>query len=516
MLETFDLSLTIRKHEYEDLVHALRSRMGELQRETRIHGKSIIIAVEGWRGAGISQVINQVIHALDPRGVRVIPIGSPSDLERQHHMMWRFWVNLPPYGQMIILDRSWYSRILTERFDPANMDSVPSYAIDDILTFEKQLADDGNLLIKMFLHITNETQNKRLKKLKKDCFMDYSPFPAIPDCESHYLQYIPVIEHLISRTDTLYAPWTIIEAEQGRYAHVKALKTISSMMEGWLARLATPLPDMVYAARLPEDIAHPGIHEDRSVLDLVNLTLAYERNEYKKLLDMYQERLSNLQYDLIRKKKPLIIVFEGWDAAGKGGCIVRLTSPLNPRGYTVEPIGKPSDWDLLHHYLWRFYIRLPKKGHITVFDRSWYGRVLVERVEGLCREEEWKRAYHEINGMEERLVKNNNIIIKFWLQIDKEEQLSRFREREGNPDKQWKITDEDWRNREKWDMHRSAVSEMLKRTSTPMAPWTIVPANNKFYARVMVIRTVVETIEEHLAENQSDEDHVKDERLPKT
>ncbi|MBN1165681.1 MAG: polyphosphate:AMP phosphotransferase [Methanospirillaceae archaeon] len=497
MLESFDLSLSIKKDEYSNIIDPLKAHIGELQRDARVHGKAVIIAVEGWRGSGISRVINRLIHALDPRGVRVIPIGNPSDIEREHHMMWRFWVSLPPYGQIIILDRSWYSRTLVERFSPADMDSVPAYAIDDILTFEEQLTDDGNLLIKLFLHVSSQTQTERLEKVSEESLQKECPFTATPDCASHYQEYLPIIEHLISRTDTLYAPWTIIEAEHGRYAYVKVLQTVTSLMEAWLARLKTPLPEMIYAARLPPDIAHPGIHEDRSALDLVDLTLSYHYAEYKKLLHFWEERLSALQNDLIRQKKPVIIVFEGWDAAGKGGCIVRLTNSLNPRGYTVEPIGKPSDWDLLHHYLWRFYIRLPKKGHITIFDRSWYGRVLVERVEGLCREEEWKRAYHEINGMEERLSKNENIIIKFWLQIDKDEQLNRFRDREGDPEKQWKITDEDWRNREKWENYRSAVSEMLKRTSTPLAPWTIVPANDKYYARVTVLRTVAETIEKN-------------------
>jgi polyphosphate kinase 2 (PPK2 family) len=200
---------------------------------------------------------------------------------------------------------------------------------------------------------------------------------------------------------------------------------------------------------------------------------------------------------------PVVIVFEGWDAAGKGGCIIRLTNPLNPRGYVVEPYGAPNDYEKLHHYLWRFYQKFPGKGHITIFDRSWYGRVLVERVEKFCREDEWQRAYHEINSMEERMARNGIVIIKFWLHIDPDEQLRRFNERENSEFKKWKITEEDWRNREKWDEYEQAVNTMIRKTSTPEAPWTIIPANNKYYARIMTIKTVIDAIEKKIEDNGS-------------
>ena len=195
---------------------------------------------------------------------------------------------------------------------------------------------------------------------------------------------------------------------------------------------------------------------------------------------------------------PVVIAYEGWDAAGKGGNISRLTQNLDPRGYEVVPVAAPNDVEKAHHYLWRFWARMPKAGHITIFDRTWYGRVLVERVEGFCTEAQWRRAYREINGMEQQLAHFGTVLLKFWLHIDADEQLRRFRERQEMAHKQWKITDEDWRNREKMGQYRDAVEEMLHRTTTPYAPWTIVESNCKRYARVKVLETVCEAIRKRL------------------
>jgi polyphosphate kinase 2 (PPK2 family) len=198
------------------------------------------------------------------------------------------------------------------------------------------------------------------------------------------------------------------------------------------------------------------------------------------------------------KRIPVVIAYEGWDAAGKGGNIRRLTEHLDPRGYEVVPIAAPNDIELAHHYLWRFWREVPKAGHITIFDRTWYGRVLVERVEGFCTVTDWRRAYREINEMERHLTAFGTVLCKFWLQIDRKEQLRRFREREAIAYKKWKITDEDWRNRRKWKAYQAAVEEMLARTSTPHAPWTIVESNCKWYARIKVLDTVIDAIKKAL------------------
>lgn len=234
------------------------------------------------------------------------------------------------------------------------------------------------------------------------------------------------------------------------------------------------------------------------MLETVDLTLKLSPDEYRVRLIQAQVRLAQLGFQVYKQQRPVILGFEGWDAAGKGGAIRRLTERLDPRGYVVHPISAPKGDDAEHHYLWRFWRRLPEAGQIAIFDRTWYGRVMVERIEGFCTEEEWRRAYREINEFERQLVDFGTILVKFWLHIGKEEQLARFEDRKGTAYKSWKLTDEDWRNREKWDVYIQAVEDMLLKTSTTSAPWTVVPANDKLYSRVCVLETVVKALESKL------------------
>jgi polyphosphate:AMP phosphotransferase len=299
-----------------------------------------------------------------------------------------------------------------------------------------------------------------------------------------------MIDRMLMKTDIPSSPWTIIEAEQMKYAYVKILKTFNSAVESWFTIKEKGVCGLDHSFLIKSISAT----DDCSLLDKADLKKQYTRQEYRPILTGLQDKIRDLQIEIFRKKIPVIILFEGWDAAGKGGCIIRLAEALNPRGYVVEPIGSPNDWERLHHYLWRFYTRFPQKGHITIFDRSWYGRVLVERVEGFCSESEWQRAYHEINLMEDELIQNGTILVKFWLHIDRDEQLKRFNDRQMDPDKNWKITEEDWRNREKWDDYNIAVNDMVRKTTTTKAPWTIIPANNKYYARVAVLNTIADAL----------------------
>ena len=230
----------------------------------------------------------------------------------------------------------------------------------------------------------------------------------------------------------------------------------------------------------------------------VDLSKTMEKNVYKKKYDEMKACMRSMQNRLYMEKIPLILVFEGWDASGKGGTIKRLTAPMDPRGYEVIPISAPAGDEKTHHYLWRFWKHMPKRGHVAVFDRSWYGRVLVERVEGFARPQEWMRAYDEINELEAMLQDEGAIILKFWLHIDKDEQERRFKERMENPEKQWKITDEDWRNREKWPDYEAAASDMFAKTSTKQIPWHVIPANSKYYARIKVMETILQSVEERL------------------
>lgn len=241
------------------------------------------------------------------------------------------------------------------------------------------------------------------------------------------------------------------------------------------------------------------------MLNTVDLSLSLEQEEYKQSLIRYQVAFHALGYQVYVQQRPVIMVFEGWDAGGKGGAIRRITEKLDPRGYVVYPIAAPKGEDASHHYLWRFWRRLPEAGQIAIFDRSWYGRVMVERIEGFCTESEWKRAYREINYFERQVVDFGTVLFKFWIHISKEEQLRRFESRDGDRKRSWKLTDEDWRNREQWDKYQDAVNEMLLKTSTITAPWTIVEGDSKLYARIKILKTLVEKLTEELNYNPFEE-----------
>jgi polyphosphate kinase 2 (PPK2 family) len=236
------------------------------------------------------------------------------------------------------------------------------------------------------------------------------------------------------------------------------------------------------------------------MLEKVDLSKKISPEEYRKELIDYQMQLRALGYQLYVKKRSLLIIYEGWDASGKGGNIKRVTEKLDPRGYEVNSIAAPTGEDRTHHYFWRFWRRLkpPDEKQIIIFDRSWYGRVMVERVEGFCNEAAWKRAYREINEFERQLVDSGTIIVKFWIHISNDEQLRRFEERQKDPYKAWKLTNEDWRNRDKWKQYEQAVEEMLVKTSTLTAPWSIIEGNDKLYARVKTLRILVEVLTREL------------------
>ena len=236
------------------------------------------------------------------------------------------------------------------------------------------------------------------------------------------------------------------------------------------------------------------------MLETIDLTKTITQEEYVESLLRYQLELRALGFQLYQQKRSLVVVLEGWDAGGKGGNIKRITERIDPRGYEVFPIAAPAGEDRTHQYLWRFWRRLkaPDEKQILIFDRSWYGRVLVERIEGFCKEEDWKRAFREINEFERELTDSGMILVKFWIHIGKGEQLRRFQERQNDPYKSWKLTDEDWRNRDKWDAYQKAVEDMLLKTSTITAPWTVVEGNDKYYARVKTVRTLVETVSKAL------------------
>ncbi|MGL4607729.1 MAG: polyphosphate:AMP phosphotransferase [Eubacteriaceae bacterium] len=487
MLERINLNKNRDKESSKEEKKRLSQRLSELQRKINALGIPVLLVFEGWDVSGKGTLMNEILMFLDPRTFRVHNFKEGSYEENNRPFLWRYWVKTPEYGQITIFNRSYYSDLLYGEFlkqkDYQNR-------IKQINEFERTLTKDGTIIFKFFIHISKEEQKKRFEKLGKDVATAWRVTPRDKDENQHYDELLVKIDRELELTNKESAPWTIVEGHHKRFGTLKILNTLVKRLEKVVeAAEKTPKREMIPLIHQREATYHSQI------LDQIKLNQKITPLDYKNELKACQKKLRFLEHELYYYKIPLIIAFEGWDAAGKGGCIKRLTENLDPRGYTVYPTAKPSDIEKKHHYLWRFWKDIPKKGHLAIWDRSWYGRVMVEPIEGFCTEREFARSYDEIKEFEKQLSDWGAIVIKFWLQIDNEEQLKRFTERENNPEKQWKITEEDWRNREKWDSYKIAVDDMLLKTSTEDAPWVIIESQNKQYARIKVLKTVIGAIE---------------------
>jgi AMP-polyphosphate phosphotransferase len=494
MLDSVDLSQKIEKEKYKKKISDLKIKLGILQREAKNLEIPTIVVFEGWDAAGKGTIINNLILALDPRGFKVYSLTKPNEDEKLRPFLWRFWMKLPPKGGISIFDKSWYGYILSEYIERKTKKNNWLKSFDEIAAFERQLTDDGNIIIKFFLHIDKKEQKKRFKNLEKNKSTSWRVTQEDWKHNKEYDEFFEAYSEMLKESNSENAPWEIIESKDERFATIKVyskmIDIISKKIEEVKKLKKLKNPDKNNKVIL-------GNIED-SILDSIDLKRILTLEEYESELEKYQKKIREVEYEIYKKRIPVVIVFEGCDAAGKGGSIKRLTSNMDPRGYEVVPIAAPGDIEKKHHHLWRFWINLPKAGHLTIFDRSWYGRVLVERIESFCSENEWKRSYQEINEMEDQLSSFGTVVIKFWLQIDQDEQLRRFHERQSNPYKNWKITEEDWRNREKWNLYKNAIDEMLFRTSTTNAPWTVVEANSKYYARIKILKTTYESIKKFL------------------
>lgn len=499
MLEKIDLSKKVDKKTYRRVMDEAEEKLGLLQRECKDAGIPVILVFEGMGAAGKGVQINRLIQALDPRGFDVYACDRPTEDEQMRPFLWRYWTKTPAKGRIAVFDRSWYRSVQVDRFDGLTREDKLGDAYQDILSFEKQLCDDGTVIMKFFLYIDKDEQKKRFKKLEGSKETSWRVTEEDWNRNKDFDRYLKMNEEMLEKTDTDYAPWVIIEAVDKDYA---ALKIVSTVMDRLEYELEHRRPEDEKTAQRQESKTRERFKN--GVLSGIDLSKSLTEEVYKTRLKKLQKRLAELHSELYRLRIPVVIGFEGWDAGGKGGAIKRLTSNLDPRGYRVNPTAAPNDIEKVHHYLWRFWNSVPKAGHIAIFDRTWYGRVMVERIEGFCSEAEWRRAYQEINEMESHMANAGAVVLKFWLHIDKDEQERRFRERQANPAKQWKITDEDWRNREKWDQYEEAVNEMLIRTSTTYAPWIVVEGNDKRYARVKVLQTVVDALEKKIKEVKTD------------
>lgn len=485
MLENVILDTDVNKDQIKNTLKSEVKRLGErlsvLQQEIKRNNIPVIVLFEGWGAAGKGSLIGKTILNLDPRGSSMFNTTKPTQEELRKPFMNRFWCDIPQNGEIAFFDRGWYFEYSKKNKESINI-------------FERQLRDNGYLVIKIFLHITKEEQRARFDRLLASKNTAWRVTDKDLKENKNYDKSYKKYDEMLEETNTEYAPWNVIS---GMYKTEAMHEILSIIVENIEARIKSNDGDGIGIR--PEDMQHELV--DMPKLKDVDLAIcSMEEDEYRKTLKKLQKKLGRLAYRLYKKRIPLIICYEGWDAAGKGGNIKRVAASLDPRDYEVTPIAAPVSYEKNRHFLWRFQNRLPKTGHIAIFDRTWYGRVMVERLEGFCSENSWKRAYNEINEFEAELNEWGAVVVKFWLQIDKDEQLKRFTDRQNTPEKQWKITDEDWRNREKWDKYEVAVNQMIKYTSTRKCPWTIIESNSKYYARIKALETIIAAVEKKLAE----------------
>ena len=474
--------------EITERLQKARAELTGMQLSIKEKKLPVLVIFDGWGGAGKGSVLGKVIKNLDPRFYKTETLSKPSEDELRRPFLYRYFARIPEAGKFSFFDGSWMDEITKAKLLDYTDENGYHRQLTSIKRFERQLSDNGYLVVKFFFHISKREQKKRLKELEDSKSTSWRVDKWDRWQNKHYDKCVEVYDEYLEATNQFIAPWYFIDSKNRKWAELQVtellVKSIGIALQN-TGRAAAVLQNTFPLMQMPK-------------LAEIKLDQKMSDKEYDTELKELQAKLSHLHNKIYHEKIPVIIAYEGWDAAGKGGNIKRLTAALDPRGFEVHPIASPEPHEKNRHYLWRFWTRLPKDGHVAVFDRTWYGRVMVERLEGFCSENDWQRAYNEINEFEKELYDWGAVIVKFWVQIDKETQLARFTYRQNTPEKQWKITDEDWRNREKWSLYEDAVNEMIQKTSTEFAPWHILESNDKHYARIKAIRTVIEEIEKKL------------------
>ena len=484
MLKEFKKTKSEDKKALKAQIKKLREKLLAQQQQVREAKLPIIVLVEGWAAAGKGSLINELISFVDPRFYNVTSPVVIQENQERYPFLYQYAAGVPENGKIMFYDSGWMDGAV-RKFMRRDITSQQYAArIRAVNGFERQLRDGGYLILKLFLHIDKDEQDQRINALRNNYETEWRVTDQDTWQNNEYDNFFEAYDDFMTQTDEI-VPWHILDGRHKDQAVRDALKLLTDMIEKGLKEgryVGKP-----FAAQFPL-IKMPKLSD-------VDLTPSISDSDYKKELRKLQKRLAELHNIIYRKKIPVILCYEGWDAAGKGGNIRRIATPLDPRGFDVMPIASPEPHELNRQYLWRFWTRLPKTGHVCIFDRTWYGRVMVERLEGLCTEDDWKRAYNEINEFERQLTDWGAVVIKFWIHIDQDTQLERFTERQNTPEKQWKLTDEDWRNREKWPLYEQAVNEMLQKTSTENAPWYIIESNDKKYARIKTLKIVIKALE---------------------
>ena len=563
MLDTFRLgSQKVSKKEYKVRFKELINKLVVLQQEAKRQELGVVVLFEGWKGAGKGSRISDLLYHLDARDTSVYVTEDFEGEEAENVLneefgatgyfpvMQQFWKALGQRGSMTFYDRGWYSvaaqhvinmlpkKGKLSKKERAAVEAHTARMLPSIEDFETQLRNDGYLVIKFFLHISEQTQRERLVGLYSDPATKWRVTQSDLEQLEHYSQSYRVYDEMLKRSNFKAAPWILLDASDHRRVNLSVAQTLVTALErelsrpknsaaleaeakakensaaavagsvagderertdeeNQLLRLQAEHEAVAMSAHAPTMTRFiPSAHIPS--LDEVDHSLALTHDEYKLQLKAEQERLRRIELEMYIRRVPMMIMYEGWDAAGKGGSIKRVAQALDARSYTIFPSPAPTKPELLHPHLWRYWTRLPKAGHVGIYDRSWYGRVLVERVEGFASTDQWSRAYEEINEFERDMVDWGAILLKFWVDISPETQLQRFEARENNPAKSWKITAEDWRNRDKYPQYRAAVDDMFRLTSTHNAPWIILESDDKYYARVKALRIINEAIEKRL------------------
>lgn len=582
MLETIDFSCpALPKEEYKQRRDELLEELVVLQQQAHKEGVGLVVLFEGWNGAGKGSRISDLMYHLDARATSVYVTenldvkaardfaGSEWGVTGFYPVMQEFWRALGPRGNVTFYDRGWYTAAtqhmlyteygalrmkdkhdksehagkkhgmeaaIEEAREMRHMDALGRYLLS-AEDFERQLVDDGYLVVKIFVHVREEAQRKRLERLHNDPATRWRVTEEKLARIGNYKEAYQLYDNLLEGSDFSFAPWHVINGEDKRSANITIAQTLVDAIKGALAAqpdaeaaaaaakaqansagalaetlregrtaeqeaqiLAAAQAEAAQAsAQAPTSSRFVQVEEPPRVDD-IDHTLVLDVTTYKQELKAEQKRLNELEMEMYQARVPLMVMYEGWDAAGKGGSIKRVAQALDARAYTIFPSPAPTKPELLHPHLWRYWTRLPKAGHVGIYDRSWYGRVLVERVEGFASPATWGRAYDEINEFERELVNWGAILLKFWVDVSPEEQLNRFRNRQADPAKQWKITDEDWRNRDKYPQYKAAIEDMFRLTSTPFAPWIVLESDDKRYARVKALKIINDALEARLRE----------------
>ena len=501
MFEAAEVGRKLEKDIYKAQVPILRGELLDAQQQLLRAPFPVIVLFAGVDAAGKSETASLLNEWMDPHWIVTRGYMDPSEEEFERPRLWRYWRDLPPKGRIALFLSAWYSSPIRDRVARRTTNAEFDVLLDEIAAFERALTDDGAVILKFWMHLGKAAQKKRFKAWEKDPLRRWR---VGGDSWRHWKmfdKFVAAADRAIRHTSTDHAPWQIVEGEDERYRSVAVGTALRDAIRRALERVpAGPrrMPRKMARAAKGLDPALDRLERDFNVLDKLDMTQQLDPKRFDEALERQQGRLNLLQRKALANGISTILVFEGWDAAGKGGAIRRITGALDARDYQVIPISAPTDEEKARHYLWRFWRHLSRAGRITIFDRSWYGRVLVVRVEGFATEDEYRRGYGEINYFEEQLISDGILLVKFWIHITKDEQLRRFRERRRTEFKRWKITPEDWRNRGRWGDYTLAVNEMVARTSTQVAPWTLVEGNDKNFTRIKVLKTLADRMEKRL------------------